>query len=139
MKKILQKEAPVLREISQNIPLNSIHSPKIKKIIKEMKVALASQDDGVALAAIQIGYPLRMFVVSKKVFEISKIAKKGSSETAKEGIAKNGSIDTAKEGLTETTKKNLDETNSITDAIFINPVLKKISIYMEKLAEEIKQ
>jgi peptide deformylase len=67
MKKILQKEAPVLREISKNIPLSSISFPKIQKIIKEMRVALASQDDGVALAATQIGYPLRIFIVSKKV------------------------------------------------------------------------
>jgi len=63
MKKILQKESLVLREISKNIPLDSIKSPKIQKIIKEMQVALASQDDGVAIAASQIGYPLRIFVV----------------------------------------------------------------------------
>src|SRR3989344_8943438 len=72
MKKILQKEAPVLREICQNIPLNSIGSPKIQNIIKEMKIALASQDDGVAIAAPQIGYPLRIFVVSGRVNNITK-------------------------------------------------------------------
>ena len=69
-KKILQKEAPILREICKNIPVDSINSPKIKKIIREMKSALASQDDGVAISANQIGYPLRIFIVSKRVGSI---------------------------------------------------------------------
>jgi len=118
MKKILQKEAPVLREICQNIPLNSIGSPKIQKIIKEMKVALASQDDGVAIAANQIGYPLRIFVISKRVFEIDKIAKKSLDETAKEG-------------LDNTIKKDLSKIN----LVYINPVLKKVS-KERKIVEE---
>lgn len=72
MKKILQKESPVLREISQSIPVDKISSPKIQKILMEMKKVLASQDDGVALAAPQIGYPLRIFVVSRKVNVITR-------------------------------------------------------------------
>lgn len=72
MKKILQKEAPVLREISQSVPVESIKTPKIQKILKEMSEALASQDDGVAIAAPQIGYALRIFVVSKKVENLIK-------------------------------------------------------------------
>lgn len=106
MKKILQKEAEVLREISQDIPLNSIGSPKIQRIIKEMKEALASQDDGVALAAPQIGYPMRIFVVSKKVFE-----------------------------LLGKTKKDPGEEIPIDDAVFINPILKKVS-KEKKVVEE---
>jgi len=98
MRKILQKESPVLREISKNIPLDSIKFPKIQKIIKEMQVALASQDDGVAIAASQIGYPLRIFVVSKRVEDIMKKEKKQA----------------------ETSEKSKD-------LIFINPTLKKVS------------
>ena len=66
MKKIVQKEDEILREIAQEVPVHDITSPKIKKIIEEMKVALASQEDGVAIAAPQIGYSLRIFVISSK-------------------------------------------------------------------------
>ena len=68
--KILQKEAPILREIATEIPILEITSPKIKKIISEMKEALESQEDGVAIAGPQIGYPLRIFVVSHRVEEM---------------------------------------------------------------------
>jgi peptide deformylase len=77
MKKILQKEAPILRETAKEVPVKEIHSPRIQKIIREMKQALASQDDGVAIAAPQIGYDLRIFVVSGKV---PTLMKKGQSE-----------------------------------------------------------
>ncbi|HBD24833.1 MAG: peptide deformylase [Candidatus Zambryskibacteria bacterium RIFOXYD1_FULL_40_13] len=86
MKKILQKEAPVLREICKSIPLEEISSPQIQKILKEMSTALASQDDGVAIAAPQIGYPLRIFVVSKKVVGIMKKEDKQPSEKAKDSV-----------------------------------------------------
>lgn len=72
MKKIVQRDAKVLRGIAKEVPLKEITSPKTQKIIQEMKVALASQDDGVAIAAPQIGYPLRIFVVSGKVENIMK-------------------------------------------------------------------
>jgi len=68
MKKIVQKEEKVLRKIAKEIPIKEISSPKIKKILKEMSEALKSQDDGVAIAAPQIGYSLQIFVVSGKVF-----------------------------------------------------------------------
>lgn len=66
MRPILNRDNPILREMAQEIPLTDIGSPRINKIIKEMKTALASQDDGVAIAAPQIGYPLRIFVVSSR-------------------------------------------------------------------------
>lgn len=72
MKKIVQREAKVLRETAQEVPFKEITSPKIQKIIQEMKESLASQDDGVAIAAPQIGQALRIFVVSGKVENIMK-------------------------------------------------------------------
>lgn len=105
-KKILQKEAPVLREICQNVPPETIKTPKIRKILEEMKEALASQDDGVALAAPQIGYPLRIFIVSKKV----------------ENMIKN--ID-----------EKDDQSKKTKDVVFINPVLKKVSKERKVLEE----
>ena len=55
-KKILQKEEKVLRQVAKEIPISKIQTPQVKKILQEMKSALKSQDDGVAIAAPQIGY-----------------------------------------------------------------------------------
>ncbi len=100
-KKILQKEALVLRKICHAVPVEEINSPELHKILKEMKEALDSQDDGVAIAAPQIGYAKRIFVVSKRVENIVKGPKKDPE--GKEDV--------------ETEK----------DIVFINPVLKKVS------------
>lgn len=69
VKEILQKENKILRQTAQEVPLDKITSPTIKKVLREMSEALAGQNDGVAIAAPQIGYSLRIFVVSGKVFE----------------------------------------------------------------------
>ena len=68
MKKIVQKDDKVLHQIIKEIPVKEITTPKIQKVIKEMSTALKSQDDGVALAAPQIGYSLPIFIVSGKIF-----------------------------------------------------------------------
>ena len=70
-----------------------------------MKEALDSQDDGVAIAAPQIGYPLRIFVVSKKVDSLTKKTKKNGSEK----IVQSG------------TSHNQE------DSVYINPEIKKLS------------
>ncbi len=69
MKNILQREEKVLRQIAKEVPIGEISSTKIKKILKEMSEALASQSDGVAIAAPQIGHSLRIFLVSGKIFD----------------------------------------------------------------------
>lgn len=69
---IVQKDTPILRDKAKDVAQSEITSPRIQKIIAEMKEALASQEDGVAIAAPQIGYPLRIFVVSGKVARIIK-------------------------------------------------------------------
>src|SRR3989344_8906284 len=68
MKKILQQKEKVLRQIAHEVHIHDIKTTKIKKILKEMSVALKSQSDGVAIAAPQIGYSLRIFIVSGKIF-----------------------------------------------------------------------
>lgn len=75
MRKILQKESSVLREKAREVLVGEIKSKKIKSVIKDMKEALAAEEDGVAIAAPQIGESLRIFVVSGKVFS-SKETKK---------------------------------------------------------------
>jgi len=67
-KEIIQKDNKILRQTTKEIPISEIASPKIKKIIKEMSLALKNQNDGVAIAAPQIGYNLSIFVVSGKIF-----------------------------------------------------------------------
>ncbi len=64
---ILQKDAPLLRKKAVEVPLADIKSAKIRKILKDMESALSTQDDGVAIAAPQIGVSLRIFLVAKDV------------------------------------------------------------------------
>src|SRR5262245_9743195 len=71
MKKILQQKEKILRETAHEVPLAEIKKPRIKKILKEMSAALRGEEDGVAIAAPQIGYALRIFVVSGKIFDKS--------------------------------------------------------------------
>jgi peptide deformylase len=96
---IVQKNNPVLRQIAQKVPIAEIKIEKIQKILKNMSVALATQDDGVAIAAPQIGVPLRIFVVSKKV----EIMLKGLEDAP------------------------IDEKNNIADTVYINPEITKTS------------
>lgn len=70
--KIVQKDEPVLREISREVLVKEILGKKIQSIISQMGKILSSQDDGVAIAAPQIGQSLRIFVVSGKVFKMKR-------------------------------------------------------------------
>ena len=76
MLSIVQNGDPVLRAKAKEVPVSEIKSAKIQKIIREMTSALETQDDGVALAAPQIGLSLRIFVVSKAVIEMPEDLKK---------------------------------------------------------------
>ncbi len=110
MIKILQKGEgdKILRAEAKEIPVKDIVSSPIKKIIKEMSLALRSQDDAVAIAAPQIGYSLAIFVVAGKVF--------------------------SEDFLKDENEKTKDEINSTPknkkmppDAVFINPKITKLS------------
>lgn len=67
MKNIVQEPHSVLRAIATPVPVEEVTSPRIKEVIANMKEALATQDDGVAIAAPQIGVSLRIFVVAERV------------------------------------------------------------------------
>ncbi|MBI4093895.1 peptide deformylase [Candidatus Kaiserbacteria bacterium] len=54
----------VLRQKAKEIPVSEIMSARIKTLIREMKALLAKEEHGVALAAPQVGEPLRLFIVS---------------------------------------------------------------------------
>jgi peptide deformylase len=64
---IVQVNNPVLRKKAVDVNIDEINSEKIQSIISEMKKVMATQKDGVAIAAPQIGYSLRVFVVSDKI------------------------------------------------------------------------
>src|ERR1035437_8515354 len=97
MIEIVQNGNPVLRKKAREIPISDIKTPKIQKVIKDMMSALHGEDDGVAIAAPQIGVPLRIFVVNGRIFDENFVRGK------KEGVQK------------------------FKDLIFINPIFKKIS------------
>jgi peptide deformylase len=110
MKKIVQKDDKVLREKAKEIPIKDIKSLKIKRVLREMSLALKSQDDGVAIAAPQIGYSLSIFVVSGKIFHKDYI--KGEKEF-----------------------KKIPEEEIPKDLIFINPKISRLSREKEWVPE----
>jgi peptide deformylase len=71
MKKIIvNKDAPVLRMHATPVLIKDIQTKKIQDIIKKMRMVLKKEDDGVAIAAPQIGESLRIFIESSKVADI---------------------------------------------------------------------
>lgn len=68
---IVQDGHPALRAQAEAVPLKEITSDRIMKVIDSMKKALATQSDGVAIAAPQIGESLRIFVVSGHVLKLA--------------------------------------------------------------------
>ena len=110
---ILQKDNPVLRIISAEVEENKIKSTEIKSIISLLKIAVESQSDAVAISAVQIGKPIRLFMISDKVFDIvDSFQKKGKK--------------VPEEILLKTNKKDL---------IFINPKIIKTSKNKQILEE----
>lgn len=69
MKKIVQQENPVLRQIAEPIDITIISKTDTQNIIKEMFESLATQKDGIALAAPQIGYSKQIFIISPQILE----------------------------------------------------------------------
>lgn len=117
MKEIVQKDSKILRQIAKEVPVEDIKSRKIETIIRRMTKALDNEEDGIAIAAPQIGESWRVFVVSKKIFEIIEAEKsRGKSK---------------RENLDEFEKVNPD----YEDMVFINPEILKTS-KKKKLSEE---
>ncbi len=66
---IVSEGHEALRQKAKEIPVKEIGSSHIKQVVLDMKRALASQPDGIGLAAPQIAIPLRIFIVSKRIFD----------------------------------------------------------------------
>ncbi|MEK7190206.1 MAG: peptide deformylase [Patescibacteria group bacterium] len=118
MKKIVQKQQKVLRKIAKEVHLPDIKKTKIKKVLEEMSQALKSQDDGVAIAAPQIGYSLRIFVVSGKIF-----AENFGKSKEEQLLNENNIIEP------------VGTKDKIKDLVFINPKISKLSRKKEWVPE----
>lgn len=66
---IVQAGHPALHTPAKEVIFSEIKSAKIQKVIADMIKALESQEDGVGLAAPQIGISLRIFIVAGFVFD----------------------------------------------------------------------
>lgn len=92
------EQNPALREIARDVSREEIDTPAFRTLIAEMKLLLSKEKFGVAIAASQVGEPLRMFIVSGRA--LSKEAKK---------------------------QKETDDTPELPDQIYINPTITKMS------------
>jgi len=67
MTKLVEQNHEALHRIADAVPVEDITSPQIQKVLKDMESALISYNAkgfvGVAIAAPQIGVPLRIFLV----------------------------------------------------------------------------
>lgn len=111
---ILQKEAPVLRGKAEPINRKDFGSPRLKKIIVQMIVALDKEEDGIAIAAPQIGVPLRIFVVSHRAFEFAAQEERRADFDINEGVS-----------MTAAQKKA--QALKFENLVFINPEITKLS------------
>lgn len=66
---IVQEGAAVLRERAKPVAKKDIGSPALQKLLARMSAILKKEEYGVALAAPQVGEPLRLFVVAGRVFK----------------------------------------------------------------------
>lgn len=94
---------PVLREQAHEIPREDITAPRIRTLVTDMKKLLAREKFGVALAAPQVGEPLRLFIVSGRA--LVKHAEERDDEDAAVDVS-----------------RSVPE-----DQVYINPVLLKMS------------
>ncbi|MEX0935202.1 MAG: peptide deformylase [Candidatus Paceibacterota bacterium] len=69
MTSIVQKGDDVLQRKAVEVDPRDIGTEKIDSIISRMNEALDGEEDGVAIAAPQIGESVHIFIVSRKVFE----------------------------------------------------------------------
>lgn len=69
MNTIVQMGKKVLRQQAEKIPVGEITSEKFQKIIENMNTILATQNDGVAIAAPQIGESYQIFTVAPHVIK----------------------------------------------------------------------
>lgn len=63
MAKLVAQNHPALRATAEEVPAEEIRGKKVQKVLKDMRAVLLTCPRGVAIAAPQIGVPLRIFLV----------------------------------------------------------------------------
>ncbi len=69
IREIVQEGHPALRNQAKKVPIENIKTKEIQELIQDMHDSLATQKDGVALAAPQIGVEKQIFVIAPFLFE----------------------------------------------------------------------
>lgn len=118
---VVQVGAPVLREKAETVAKKDIGSKKLAVLIQKMKDILAKEEFGVAIAAPQIGEPLRIFVIAEKAFRDDADAEADSGARAT-GHKSSSPKERAKQNLPKHT-------------VFINPELIRLSRKKEEMSE----
>lgn len=106
---------PALREMSRDIPVEDIQSAPIRKLISDMKALLAKEQYGVALAANQVGEPLKLFIVSGKALAIRQAQEDSGDD--------------------EENEEEFEKVPPLPDQVYINPELVKTSRSKKKKHE----
>ena len=65
---------PALRRVAAPVAAEDIRTPRIQRLVSDMRETLRAAPDGVGLAAPQVGLPLRIFLVSEEAEHISEPA-----------------------------------------------------------------
>ena len=64
-------ENSVLRHEAKDVHKNEFGTPELKKILDDMKEAMEKENDGVAIAAPQIGISKKIFIVKEKAYDVN--------------------------------------------------------------------
>lgn len=110
MIKIVQKEDPILREKAESVNPKDFSSTRLKKILADMVTAMEKELDGVAIAAPQIGIPLRIFIVSHRAFEYADEEEKENNRNEPDSLQTHDSSKIKRSNM-----------------VFINPIITKLS------------
>lgn len=121
-----EQKNPMLREVAREVPQAHIKSPHIRRLVADMKSLLAKEEYGVALAAPQVGEPLRIFVVSSRA-----LARDGRLP-AQAGNAPD-ELKEEEDGKPLSPAKGASLSGK--DQVYINPVLLKLSRSKKKKHE----
>lgn len=100
----------VLGRVAGDVPPAEIKSPKIQRLIAEMKATLRASPDGVGLAAPQIGKSLKIFLVSEEAAAIDAAERDANARGEPSRTIQMHANDT-------NTKRNWEH------CVFINPIM----------------
>ena len=103
-----QEKNDALRQKATDVAVVDIKSKSVQKLIADMKALLAKEEYGVALAAPQVGVPLKLFVISGRALA-------------------RGGRNAPDEPESDEVRPHRSEPPLLPDQVYINPELLKIS------------